>query len=112
MKLAASSIAQKPSGEERLKMIMMVRVKSELLKAVDYNPSTSTLTVAFDKGGALYQYSPFTSDDWADFCVAKSKGKHFLAFIKPRFECKKLNEEESSEYGIEEEETEPGDDAA
>ena len=56
-------------------------VESSMFKSVGYDSATETLEVEF-KNAKVYQYSPFTAEDWRKFRTAKSKGSHFSQFIR------------------------------
>lgn len=72
----------------------LTEIKSSLLGAYEYNPSTQTLTITFARreGQApspRYHYKPVPQDVVDQFLAAESKGTFFLKEIKPKFACVK-----------------------
>jgi len=69
---------------------------------VAYDQATETLELAFSprKAGEkekVYQYTPFTPEDWSQFQAAQSKGSHFLKFIRPCFRCTRIEEKDAED---------------
>lgn len=62
-------------------------VESSQIHAIGHDPETQTLAIRFKtwKGepSSLYHYANVTTEDFAAFRDAESKGKHFGAHIKP-----------------------------
>ena len=54
-----------------------------------YDPATLQLDIEFHKGGR-YRYSGVTQERFEDFLRSTSKGKHFLAEIKGKYEFQKI----------------------
>lgn len=68
----------------------MQPVESSQIAAIGHDPDTNTLAIRFYSGwgekkrvGSLYHYQNFTTEDFAAFRDAESKGKHFGREIKP-----------------------------
>jgi hypothetical protein len=65
-------------------------VESSQIHSIGHHAETQTLAVRFKtKDGApaaLYHYSNFTTDDFAQFKGAESIGSHFFKHIKPEKE--------------------------
>ena len=57
---------------------------SALLKATEYNPESQELVIEFNNG-KKYLYKEFDQAKYDAFAGAESKGKHFLAEIKPKY---------------------------
>ena len=79
-----------------------IAVKSSLLKAIAYDPEKQVLEVEFlpnKEGdcGKVYQYTGFPLEAWQAWSKAESIGKHFLKEIKPKYECKKIEPEKSTD---------------
>lgn len=62
----------------------MTQVESSLLKAVGYDEHKQELHVHFAKGGE-YVYHDVPKEAHEQFMAAESKGKHFLAHVKPTY---------------------------
>jgi hypothetical protein len=72
-----------------------------------YVPATQTLEISFvsrkeGEPDKVYQYSPFTQEQWDTFLSAESTGSHFLKIIKPRVKpgdltCVKIEPEKKAE---------------
>ena len=67
-----------------------------------YHAETQNLEISFkgkNEGEAdrVYQYAPFTPENFESFVAAESKGSHFLKAIKPRvgkdLTCSKIDPE-------------------
>jgi KTSC domain len=78
------------------------QVTSSSIKSIGYDPEKQILEIEFkgkgDTPGGVYQYLNFTPEDFATFRAAKSIGTYFAAFIRGKFETKKL-EPETDETG-------------
>ena len=59
----------------------MIKVKSSLIQAVDYDEDTKRLVVEF-KGGKTYVYKEVPPEIYKDMLYAESVGKFFSANIK------------------------------
>ena len=68
-------------------MIKRQSIKSSNLESIGYDPESEILEVEF-KGGGIYRYHKVPSQIWDEFQQAKSKGSHFHAKIKNKFEFK------------------------
>ena len=55
--------------------------ESSQIHAHGFDPDTGTMALQFKKkggvGGAVYHYPNVTREQYADFCCAPSKGRHF-----------------------------------
>ena len=69
----------------------MIKVKSSLITAVDYDKDTERLVVEF-KGGTTYVYSKVPEEIYKDMLYAESIGKFFTSKIKGNeaFPCDKF----------------------
>jgi hypothetical protein len=66
--------------------ITMDSVESSQIHSIGHDPATNTLAIRFlSRGGpgSLYHYSNLTTDEFAAFRSAESKGAHFGKHIKP-----------------------------
>lgn len=72
----------------------MEKVKSSSIEAIGWEDDA--LRIEF-KGGAMYEYKPFLSEDWEKFRVAESTGKYFYANIRhnKNISCKKIRGKEN-----------------
>lgn len=59
--------------------IKMIKVESSSIEAMGWQDNI--LRIRF-KGGATYDYEPFSSSNWVKICAAKSTGKFFYANIR------------------------------
>ena len=66
----------------------MTPVKSSNIKAIDYDPTTKTLTIEFNSGG-LYEYHDVTEAEHNTLLKADSIGSHFHQHIKSKKFTKK-----------------------
>ena len=64
-------------------------VESKMLTGYGYDKDTQTLAVQFKQGGPVYHYAGVPQDVIAEFEKAESKGKFFLANIKPNYGAQK-----------------------
>ena len=69
--------------------IKMKFVKSSNISAIGYDLRASVLRVRFSSG-STYDYSGVTNDDWLKFAAAESKGAHFAAHIRGKYQGVKL----------------------
>ena len=67
----------------------MNQCDSTLIHSYGYDPATLQLDIEFHKGGR-YRYSGVTQERFEDFLRSTSKGKHFLAEIKGKYEFQKI----------------------
>lgn len=80
--------------------ITMTPVESSQIHSIGHDPATNTLAIRF-KGkngpGSLYHYPGFTTEQFAAFQKAESKGKHFGAHIRgnAKHPHSKINEEKA-----------------
>jgi hypothetical protein len=58
-------------------------VQSSNIKAIGYEPATSTLAVQFHSG-TTHEYAGVTPAEHAAFMAAPSKGKHFHKHIRAK----------------------------
>ena len=65
-------------------------VRSRDIAIVGYNPSTSTLEVAF-RNGAVYHYTSVPADVYKNLMAAPSHGIYFGRHIKDKFPYKKAS---------------------
>jgi hypothetical protein len=66
----------------------MVRVESEAIREIDYDPATSTLRVRF-ADGAWYSYAGVPAPVHAAFLAADSHGRYFQRHIRDRYRYRK-----------------------
>ncbi len=66
-----------------------VSVSSSNIRAIGYDPSTSTLEVEFTTG-SIYQYHGVPQEEYDALINAASKGKYFGANIKNKYPFTKL----------------------
>jgi hypothetical protein len=64
-------------------------VESSNITSIDYDPDLQILKVAF-KGGGEFTYNDVPEGEYNSFLNAESKGKHFHANIKGRYQHTKL----------------------
>lgn len=64
--------------------------KSSNIRAIEYEPDASRLTIDFHSGGR-YAYDGVTAAEHDTFTRAASHGKHFHAHIKGKYPTTKLN---------------------
>jgi len=68
-------------------VIAMDAVESSQIAAVGHDATTNTLAIQFpgkgERLGSVYHYANFTTDQFAEFKAAESKGSHFIKQIKP-----------------------------
>jgi hypothetical protein len=67
----------------------MMPVQSSNLSAVDYDPRSGQLTIAFHNG-RVYAYFRVPPPAFAGLMQARSRGKYFHVHIKHRFAWRKL----------------------
>ncbi len=60
-------------------------VNSTMISSIGYDPSSGTLEVEFNNGGAIWQYYDFPEHMWNEFENAESHGKYFNANIKDQY---------------------------
>jgi len=73
-------------------------IESSLLSTAAYDAASQVLELSFRAHPEkVYHYSNFTPADWEAFQQAESKGSHFLKTIKPKFPCRKIEEEHAEE---------------
>ena len=61
----------------------MPTVNSSAFSYIDYDESTSTLTISFKSGG--YDYPNFPKDLYLEFLASSSKGRFYNTHIKDKF---------------------------
>ncbi|WP_296789781.1 KTSC domain-containing protein [uncultured Methanobrevibacter sp.] len=59
----------------------MIEVRSSNLRAVEYNPSTHTLTIWF-RNGSVYEYYGVSQNIYDGLLLAQSKGRYHHRYIK------------------------------
>lgn len=74
-------------------MIPMQPVESSQIASAGFDAGTQTLALQFKSGGPVYHYSGFTQEQYDAFLKAESKGKHFGAHIKGKFDFQKIEPE-------------------
>ncbi len=88
------------------------KIKSSLLKSVGYDAATEVLEVEFMRSnGFIYQYHSVPMTVALQMSQAESTGKFYLAEIKSKFKCirieakdeRKPKEEQEPEYSPEQE---------
>ena len=67
----------------------MIPVRSSNLKAVDYNPSTHTLTVWF-RSGSVYEYYGVSQNIFEGLLSAQSKGRYHHRYIKNSYQYSRI----------------------
>lgn len=67
----------------------MFPCESSLIRAYGYDPETLEMDIEFNNGGT-YRYSGVTQERFNEFLRAESKGKHFLAEIKGKYDYQKM----------------------
>ena len=67
---------------------MLVRVESEAILEIDYDPTTSTLYVRFTDGD-WYSYSKVAAGTHRAFLQAESHGRYFHTHIRHRYPYRK-----------------------
>jgi hypothetical protein len=70
-------------------------VISSNINEVGYDPVKQVLEVQF-RSGAVYRYARVPPDAFHEFMRAGSIGSHFAKFIKPNFECSRIEEQEAA----------------
>ena len=78
-------------------MIPMQPVESSQIHSAGFDASRQILALRFRAGGPVYEYSGFTQEQYDAFLKAESKGKHFGAHIKGKFDFEKIATPESQE---------------
>lgn len=63
----------------------MYLTESTLIASYGYDPEKQEMDIDFHKGG-VYRYFGVTQEAFNEFLRAPSKGKHFLAHIKGKYE--------------------------
>ena len=66
-----------------------ISVTSSNIASIGYDEKSQTLEISF-KSGATYAYSRVPASEHAALMAADSHGKHFNAYIKPRYAATKL----------------------
>jgi hypothetical protein len=61
----------------------MDAVKSEAIRALEYDPLSKRVLVHFHSGGS-HQFGPFEPHEYDAFRSAPSVGKHFHAYVKKK----------------------------
>lgn len=74
------------TGELKIDMISVV---SKNITAIGYDESTNSLIVRFKKG-LTYKYLNVPKPVFAEFLVARSKGKFLELAIKPKYSYAKI----------------------
>jgi len=74
--------------ESTMPTIEMQEVESSQIHSIGHDAESNTLAIRFrdrrtNAPTSLYHYSNFTTDDFAAFCDAESKGSHHGKHIKP-----------------------------
>lgn len=67
----------------------MKYVISKNINSIHYNPKTKVLEVTFHAGNATYHYNNVSEKEYQAFENAKSHGKHFDTYIKPKYHGRK-----------------------
>lgn len=71
-------------------MIHMQPVESSQIHSVGFDAGRQTLAMQFRSGGPVYEYAGVTQEQYDAFLAAESKGKHFGAHIKGKFDFEKI----------------------
>lgn len=66
----------------------MFSCDSSLIESYGYDPKKLELDINFHKGG-VYRYFGMTQERFEQFLRSGSKGKHFLAEIKGKYDFEK-----------------------
>ncbi len=64
-------------------------VESSNLQSVGYENSTNTLEIEFKNGG-IYQYFDVPESEYKALMSAESHGKYFIANIRDKYRCQKI----------------------
>lgn len=64
---------------------------SSVIRTFQYFPNQSVLRIVYNSG-AVYDYLEVSSEVYAEFCSAFSKGFYLNKFIKPRFGYRKVSD--------------------
>ncbi|QEH68185.1 KTSC domain-containing protein [Cellulosilyticum sp. WCF-2] len=64
-------------------------VSSSNISSIGYDPSTSTLEVAFNSGG-VYQYYNVPSNEYSALMNASSHGSYLAHHIKGRYQYRQI----------------------
>jgi hypothetical protein len=64
----------------------MFECESSLISAYGYDPKALALDIEFHSGGT-WRYLGVTQERFEEFLRSRSKGKHFLAHIKGKYEA-------------------------
>lgn len=71
-------------------------VDSAALKAYAFDPASQTLFIQFPSGN-VYAYPEVSTDTWAAFQAADSKGKFYGQHIKGQFTGSPVKEDQASD---------------
>ena len=71
-------------------MIHKIRDARSHLEEIAYHEDTQTLIVTFRYSGATYTYDAVPLEEYDKLMSAESKGKHFCAHIKPKYQATKI----------------------
>ena len=68
-------------------LLEMIRVKSSVIKAIDYDGTNVEVHLHSDK---KYQYYSVPENIFENLLNAKSKGEFWNLRIKPKYQCREL----------------------
>lgn len=78
------------------KIPTLTPVDSSALKRYAYEPATQTLFIQFPSGNT-YAYPEVSTDTWAQFQAAESKGRFYGQHIKGKYTASAVREEQNAE---------------
>ncbi len=61
-----------------------IKVDSTTIASIGYDPRTRELDLEFRESGEIYRYSDVSSDEYAEFMAAKSKGTYLNQVFKAK----------------------------
>ena len=73
-----------------MSLVPIKPVKSSAIQGEGYSEEHQVLALQF-AGGSMHHYKGVTPEDYAAFQAAESKGRHFAAHIKDKFDSEPVD---------------------
>jgi hypothetical protein len=65
-------------------------VDSSMIASIGYDCDKNILEIEFKNNGRIFEYYDVPLDEYEQIMNVESKGKYFLANIKPYFRCSRI----------------------
>lgn len=94
------------------------KISSKVLSSIGYNSETKELEVEFltrksEDNRRVYRYAGVPAEIYEKLMAAESKGSFFLTYVRPNYECKRIEQthDQATPTAAQEEAEIPGPDA-